>query len=141
MPLPLQKSHIHKRGIGMVLSSKPGEVQSRFQQISQSPVNLGQSSQDFNKSLNCRITWCKSLSPSLGALNVNLIKGLRTIQVSWQYHKHLILGAVTNLSKIFLKRNSIILEKFITSLADQQSWVYFPNTCRGFILQDKITFQ
>ena len=31
------------------------------------PVNLGQSSQDFKKSLNRRLTWGKSPSPSLGA--------------------------------------------------------------------------
>ena len=125
----------------MALSKKPGAAQSRFQQIFQCPVNLGQSSQDFKESLNCRLTWGKSPSPSLGALNVNLIKGLRTVQVPWQCHKHMILGAMTNLSKVLLKRNSSILEKFITSLADQQSWVYFPNTFQGFILQNEITFQ
>ena len=68
MTLPLQKSPINKRGFDMVLSSKPGAVQSRFQQIFQSPVNLGQSSQDFKKSINCRLTGGKSPSLSLGAL-------------------------------------------------------------------------
>ena len=67
MTLPWQKSPISKRGLDMVLSSKPGAVQSRFQQNFQSSVNLGQSSQDFKKSLNYRITWGKSPSPSLGA--------------------------------------------------------------------------
>ena len=67
MTLPLQKSPINKMGFDMVLSSEPGAVQSKFQQIFQSPINLGQSSQDFTKSLNCILTWGKSPSPSLGA--------------------------------------------------------------------------
>ena len=45
------------------------------------PAHLGQSSQDFKKSLKkCRVTRGKSPSPSLGALNINLSEGLRTIK-------------------------------------------------------------
>ena len=51
MTLPWQKSPISKRGLDMVLSSKPGAVQSRFQQNFQSSAHLGQSSQDSRKSL------------------------------------------------------------------------------------------
>ena len=103
----IAKISYQHRGHNMALSNKPGAVQSRFQEISQSLVNLGQSSQDFKKTLNCRVARGKSPSPSLGTLNVNPNKGLHTVQ-------HLILGAMTNLSKILLKRNSRILEKFIT---------------------------
>ena len=51
MTLPLTNL-LSTKGYDMSLSSTPGAVQSRFQQIFQSSVNLGQSSQDFKKSLN-----------------------------------------------------------------------------------------
>ena len=77
------KSPINK-GHDMSPSSTPGAVQSRVQQIFQSSINLGQSSQGFNrsfkvqltwgspvnistKSINYRLTWGKYPSPSLGA--------------------------------------------------------------------------
>ena len=56
MTLPLQKSPINK-GHDMSLSSTPGAVRSRFQQIFHYPVNLGQSGQDFNKSFKVQLTW------------------------------------------------------------------------------------
>ena len=79
MTLPLTNL-LSTRGLDMSLSSTPGAVQSIFQQIFQSSVNLGQSNQDFKKSLNCRITRGKSPSPTLGALNVNPDKGLHTVK-------------------------------------------------------------
>ena len=67
------------------------------------PVNLGQSSQGFNRPFKVQLTWGslvkisrnlsiaeltwgKSPSPSLGAFECQS-QGFGTVQVSWQYHK------------------------------------------------------
>ena len=84
------------------------------------PTHQWRSSQDSNKSL--IKSWRargRSPSKSLRELNANPDRGSCTIKHSWQCHKQLLLGAVTNLPKILLNR--MIPQK------EFNLWKPFPN--------------
>ena len=83
MTLPLTNL-LSTRGLDMSPSSTPGEVQSRFQQIFQSSVNLGQSSQGFNRSFKVQLTWG---SP------VKISRNLSIYRVTWGKSPSSSLGA------------------------------------------------
>ena len=86
MTLPLTNL-LSTRGHDMSLSSTPGEVQSRFQEISQEVQNnQGKAS--------ISVTW--------GIKRQISTKGYVQSNISRQCHKYSLLGAVTNLPKILL---------------------------------------
>ena len=75
------------RGHDMSLSNTPGAVQSRFQETSQEvQSNQGKAS--------ISVTW--GIKRQISA------KSYVHSNISWQCHRHSLLGAVTNLPKIFL---------------------------------------
>ena len=109
------------------------------------PINLGQSSQGFNrsfkvqltwgspvkistKSLNCRVTWQVSVTITWGIRMSNL-KGYEQSKLPGNITKHPVLGAVLKPLRNSLKRNSSILKK-MSPLQQTDSRVYFPNNIR-----------
>ena len=118
------KNLLSTRGHDMSLSSTPGAVQSRFQQISQSSVNLGQSSQGFKKSLNCSVNLGQVSLTITWGIRMSNLKGYEQSKFPGNITKHPVLGAVMkplrNLSEKKFKRP----REDVTSPADRQQGLF-----------------